>query len=183
MELKKDAKVKVPYRPELGIGSVLQVAEGLGGYTQVDVVFEKDGKRFLETFPHNLLVPVADIFQRYQNGESDHPLDFFLKQLAFQLPLENLGGELSNSRTDLLPHQILLTHQVVSAWRRKFLIADEVGLGKTIEVGMITKELLSRGEAGRILIICPAGLTVNWQNEMKDCFRIFFDVFGRDFSG
>jgi SNF2 family DNA or RNA helicase len=182
MQIKKDTKVKVQYRPELGSGTVLQVAEAPGSYTQIDVVFEKDGKRFLETFPQNLLTPVADIFQRYQNNESDHPTDFFLKQLAYQLPLENLGGELSNSKTDLLPHQILLTHQIISARRRKFLIADEVGLGKTIEVGMIIKELLSRGETRRILVICPAGLTVNWQNEMKDCFRIFFDIFGRDFS-
>jgi SNF2 family DNA or RNA helicase len=182
MQIKKDTKVKIQYRPEMGTGTVLQVAEALDGYTQVDVVFEKDGKRFLETFPQSLVTPIADIFQRYQNNESDHPSDFFLKQLAYQLPLENSGGELSNSKTDLLPHQILLTHQIISARRRKFLIADEVGLGKTIEVGMIIKELLARGEAKRILIICPAGLTVNWQNEMKDCFRIFFDIFGRDFS-
>ena len=182
MEIKKDTKVKIPYRPDLGTGAVLQVAEAHGGEYQVDVVFEKDGKRFLETFPQSRVEPVADIFQRYQKGESDHPTDFFLKQLAYKLPLENLGGELSNSKTDLLPHQILLTHQIISARRRKFLIADEVGLGKTIEVGMIIKELLARGEAKRILVICPAGLTVNWQNEMKDCFRIFFDIFGRDFS-
>jgi len=183
MEIKKDTKVKIPYRLDLGIGAVLQVAEAPGEEYQVDVVFEKEGKRFLETFPQSHLEPVSDIFQRYQNGEYDHPTDFFLKQLACQLPLENSGGELSNSKTDLLPHQILLTHQIISARRRKFLIADEVGLGKTIEVGMIIKELLSRGEAKRILIICPAGLTVNWQNEMKDCFRIYFDIFGRDFSG
>ena len=182
MQIKKDTKVKVPYRPDLGIGSVINVAESPGGYTQVDVVFEKDGKRFLETFPQSRIEPIADIFQRYQNGESDHPMDFFLRQLAYQFPLENRGGELSNSKTDLLPHQILLTHQIISARRRKFLIADEVGLGKTIEVGMIIKELLARGEAKRILIICPAGLTVNWQNEMKDCFRVFFDIFGQDFS-
>lgn len=181
MQIKKDTKVKVTYRSDLGTGAVLQVSETLGEY-QVDVVFEKNGKRFLETFPQDSLTPVADIFQRYQNNESDHPTDFFLKQLAYQLPLENLGGELTNSKTDLLPHQILLTHQIISARRRKFLIADEVGLGKTIEVGMIVKELLACGEAKRILIICPAGLTVNWQNEMKDCFRIFFDIFGRDFS-
>ena len=105
MEIKKDTKVRVTYRPELGSGAVLQVAEALDGYTQVDVVFEKDGKRFLETFPRSLVTPVADIFQRYQNNESDHPTDFFLKQLAYQLPLENFGGELSNSKTDLLPHQ------------------------------------------------------------------------------
>ena len=182
MEIKKDTKVRITYRPELGTGAVLQVAEASGSEYNVDVVFEKDGKRFLETFPLSLVTPVADIFQRYQNNESDHPTDFFLKQLACQLPLENSGGELSNSKTDLLPHQILLTHQIISARRRKFLVADEVGLGKTIEVGMVIKELLARGEAKRILIICPAGLIVNWQNEMKDCFRIFFDILGRDFS-
>ena len=182
MVIEKDIKVRVPYRLDLGIGSILQVAEAPGDGYQVDVVFEKDGKRFLETFPQSHLEPVSNIFQRYQNGEYDHPTDFFLKQIAYQLPLENCGGELTNSKTDLLPHQILLTHQIVNARRRKFLIADEVGLGKTIEAGMIIKELLSRGEAKRILIICPAGLTVNWQQEMKDCIRIFFDVFGRDFS-
>jgi len=182
MVLKEKTKVRVLYRPELGIGEIFKVAEGSQGEYQADVVFEKDGKRILETFPQALLEPVADVFTRYQQGESDHPTDFFLKQLAYQFPLENLGGELSNSKTDLLPHQILLTHQVVQARRRKFLVADEVGLGKTIEVGMIIRELLFREEAKRILVISPAGLTKNWQNELKDCFSIYFDVFGQDFT-
>ena len=181
MELKEHTKVKVIYRPELGSGEVLRVEERHGEYL-VDVVFEKDGKRLLETFPQNLLEPVPDLLQRFQKGESDDPLDFFLKQLAYQFPLENSGGKLSNSRTDLLPHQILLTHQVVNATRRKFLVADEVGLGKTIEVGMIIRELLSRGDARRVLIVCPAGLIENWRNEMRDCFRIYFDIFGQDFT-
>jgi len=47
------------------------VAEVLGSYTQIDIVFEKDGKRFLETFPQNLLKPVADIFQRPPDTKSD----------------------------------------------------------------------------------------------------------------
>ncbi|MCK4469037.1 MAG: hypothetical protein KAU60_11860 [Desulfobacterales bacterium] len=64
MQIKKDTKVKVTYRPELGTGAVLQVAEAPGGEYNVDVIFEKDGKRFLETFPQSLLTPVADIFQR-----------------------------------------------------------------------------------------------------------------------
>jgi len=181
MAVKENSKIRVKYRPELGSGEVIRVCEENGEY-KVDVVFEKGGQRILETFPESVIEPVDDIFQKFERGLSDRPTDFFLKQLAYQFPLENSGGELSNSKTDLLPHQILLTHKVVEARRRRFLIADEVGLGKTIETGMIIRELHSRGEAKRILIVCPAGLTANWQNELKDCFRMYFDIFGQDFT-
>ncbi len=181
MDIKENSKVKVKYRKELGAGEVLRISED-GDEYKVDVVFEKDGRRILETFPEDLLEQVDDIFQKCRKGISSKPIDFFLKQLAYQFPLENSGGELSNSKTDLLPHQILLTHKITEARRRKFLIADEVGLGKTIEAGMIIRELNSRKEANRILVICPAGLTANWQDELRDCFRIHFDIFGRDFS-
>ena len=87
MELNEHTKVKVINRPELGSGEVLRVEERHGEYL-VDVVFEKDGKRVLETFPRNFLEPVPNLLQRYQKGESDHPLDFFLKQLAYQFPLK-----------------------------------------------------------------------------------------------
>ena len=179
--LKEKTKVINKYRPELGSGEVFKVSEGDGTY-KVDVVFEKDGKRILETFPEDFLEPVDDIFQRFEKGGTDNPLDFFLKQLAYQFALENSGGELSNSKTDLLPHQILLTHKIVEERRRRFLIADEVGLGKTIETGMIMRELSARKESERILIICPAGLTRNWQDELRDCFRMHFDIFGTDFT-
>jgi hypothetical protein len=65
MQIKKETKVKVQYRPELGTGAVLQVAEAPGGEYNVDVVFEKDGKRFLKTFPKNLLTPVALITKQW----------------------------------------------------------------------------------------------------------------------
>jgi len=147
LAIKENTKVIAYARPDLGSGEVLRVMEKEGQYF-VDVVFQKDGQRILETFPQNLLSPIPTIFERYEKGESDHPVDFFLKQLAYQIPLENAGGELSNSKTDLLPHQILLTHKVVNSNRRRFLIADEVGLGKTIEVGMILRELLARAPCG-----------------------------------
>jgi SNF2 family DNA or RNA helicase len=179
--LQEKTRVRNKYRPELGSGEVLRISEEEGIY-KVDVVFEKDGKRILETFPADILEPIDDIFQKFEKSKTDKPMDFFLKQLAYQFPLENSGGELSNSKTDLLPHQILLTHKIVEARRRRFLIADEVGLGKTIETGMIIRELNSRKEAERILIICPAGLTRNWQDELRDCFRMHFDIFGTDFT-
>lgn len=183
MNLTEKMQVRVRNRYNLGNGEIFRIVERPGDpHRQVDVVFERDGKRILETFPEDLLEPIPDIFTRIAQAESDPPINFLLKQLAYQFPLENEGGELSNSRTDLLPHQILLTHQVVNSRRRRFLIADEVGLGKTIEVGMILRELIFRKEATRILIICPAGLTANWRNEMRDCFRSHFDIFGDDFT-
>ncbi|TET76895.1 MAG: hypothetical protein E3J41_08400, partial [Candidatus Cloacimonadota bacterium] len=154
MPLKEKTRVRNKYRPELGSGEVFRVCEEGGKYI-IDVVFEKEGKRILETFPEEYLEAIDDIFQKYVKGISDKPIDFFLKQLAYQFPLENSGGELSNSKTDLLPHQILLTHKVVESRRRKYLIADEVGLGKTIETGMIVRELNALKAAERILIICP----------------------------
>jgi hypothetical protein len=119
--------------------------------------------------------------ERAQRGQWDDPRRFELKLLAARFLTGNLGGQLSNARTEILPHQIFAAHRVVSAERRRFLLADEVGLGKTIEAGMIWQALMQRGQARRTLIITPAGLTTQWQEEMEDKFRTTFQVFGRDF--
>ncbi len=178
--IKPGQHARLTGRPDLGVGEVLRVAETYGSH-QADVVFETEGSRRLETVPLERLEVVADVWERAQQADWDLPVDFLLKQLAFQFPLLNTGGQLSNSRTDLLPHQILLTRDVVNARRRRFLIADEVGLGKTIETGMIIRELVARGEAERILIIAPAGLTKNWHGELRDAFRLHFEILGVDF--
>jgi ERCC4-related helicase len=173
-------QVTVEGRADLGVGEVVRIQQ-IGGAQQADVVFDRAGKRHIETILVERLRPARDLWDRLQSREFDPPLDFLLKQLAYQFPLQNAGGELSNSRTQLLPHQILLTHSLVNSSRRKFLIADEVGLGKTIEAGMTVRELIARHQASRILIICPAGLTKNWQGELNDCFRLDFEIVGMDF--
>ncbi len=119
--------------------------------------------------------------ERAARGQWDEPRRFELKMLAARFLTGNVGGQLSNARTEILPHQIFAAHRVVSAERRRFLLADEVGLGKTIEAGMIWQALSQRGQARRTLIITPAGLTTQWQEEMQDKFRANFEIFGRDF--
>ena len=116
-----------------------------------------------------------------KNREFDEPWRFDLKQKAAHLKIENRGGQLSNSRTDLLPHQIFTAYKVVSSPAKRFLLADEVGLGKTIEAGLIFYALKQRGEAERTLIITPAGLARQWQEEMEDKFGITFLVLKEDF--
>ncbi len=179
-EPKVGDRVRVRGRDDLGIVEVYRLSELYGVY-QADVMHEDSSGRHLQSFPVERLEPAPDLWERVRNREYDNNIDFLLKQLAFQLPLQNAGGQLSNSRTDLLPHQILLTSDVVSMNRRRLLIADEVGLGKTIEMGMILRELISRGEADRILIITPAGLIKNWEGELRDAFRLHFEILGIDF--
>jgi SNF2 family DNA or RNA helicase len=174
-------RVVIAGREELGTGQVLRV-EDVGGIQQADVLFEQGGERRLETLEVSRLRPACDLWERLAAGDFDPPLDFLLKQLAYQFPLENSGGQLSNSRTELLPHQILLTYDVINLPRRRLLVADEVGLGKTIETGMIIRELTARGEAERVLVVCPAGLTKNWQDELEGCFRLHFEIPGLDFN-
>ena len=173
--------VRVKGRPDLGTGEVVRLCEDSPEY-RADVAFEGPDGRRLETIPVSRLEKVPDLWERLAHGDFDDPVDYALKQLAFQFPVTNSGGELSSSRTDLLPHQILLTHDVVAATRRRLLIADEVGLGKTIETGMIIRELLARNEAERVLVIAPAGLTKNWQSELAECFGLHFDILGIDFT-
>ncbi len=172
--------VRIKGRENLGTGEILRVSDTYGIY-QADIVFDNAEGRRLESLPVERLEPAPDIWERAKNGQTDNPLDFLLKQLSFEFPIQNSGGQLSNSRTDLLPHQILLTRDVVSLKKRRLLIADEVGLGKTIEAGMILRELMTRQEARRILIITPAGLTKNWQQELRESFRMEFEILGIDF--
>lgn len=181
IDINTNEHVSVPSRPELGTGEVLRIADVAGIY-QADVVFDTTDGRKLETIPLELLAKSGDLWDRLKDGDFDDLNDYSLKQMAFELVYSNSGGELTASRVNLLPHQILLVHDVVGMPERRILIADEVGLGKTIEVGLILREFISRDEAERILIVAPAGLIKNWQHEMETCFRLYFEILGLDFS-
>ena len=67
-----------------------------------------------------------------------------------------------------LPHQIGLARRVVDTWPRGYLLADEVGLGKTIEAGFVVRELLLSGKASRFLLLVPAAVLRQWQEELAE---------------
>lgn len=99
---------------------------------------------------------------------------------AHALPLMENAAALTAARIDLLPHQVVLTHRIATASPRRYLIADEVGLGKTIETALVLRELASRGELKRALMIVPAGLVNNWHRELNEVFNLDFEVFGSE---
>jgi len=76
-----------------------------------------------------------------------------------------------------LPHQILVLEKVMQSTQNRFLLADEVGMGKTIETGLILKELKLRGDIKRILVIVPKSSMLQWQSEMKEHFNEVFHIY------
>lgn len=80
-----------------------------------------------------------------------------------------------------LPHQILALEKVMSGQFLRFLMADEVGMGKTIETGLVLKELKLRGIAKRTLIVVPKSAMGQWQQEMKKHFNEVFQIYDTDY--
>jgi superfamily II DNA or RNA helicase/transcriptional regulator with XRE-family HTH domain len=113
-------------------------------------------------------------------GTWERTRQIWLVYQAHSLPLMESAASLTTAKIDLLPHQIVLTHRIATASPRRFLIADEVGLGKTIETALILRELASRGELKRALMVVPAGLVNNWHSELNEVFNLGFEVFGSE---
>ena len=91
---------------------------------------------------------------------------------------ETAGGFLSSLASGIipLPHQLHVLNRAMETNNIRYILADEVGLGKTIEAGMIIRELKSRGLVSRILVVCPTGLVTQWASEMQEKFHEKFQV-------
>ena len=79
-----------------------------------------------------------------------------------------------------LPHQILVLEKVMQGIQTRFMLADEVGMGKTIEAGLVLKEKKLRGEVKRILLVVPKSAMLQWQSEMKEHFAENFFIYDSD---
>jgi len=108
------------------------------------------------------------------------------KNSRFQLRVESLKHQYAHLQSDsygliggrvqLLPHQLYIAHQVSQRFAPRVLLADEVGLGKTIEAGLILHQQLISGKANRVLIVVPDSLIHQWLVEMLRRFNLRFTI-------
>ena len=87
---------------------------------------------------------------------------------------------LAGGKVSLIPHQLYIAHEVGHRYAPRVLLADEVGLGKTIEAGMIIHQQLLSGRAHRVLILLPETLQHQWLVEMLRRFNLHFSLFDEE---
>ena len=121
--------------------------------------------------------------EQLASGRWGIPDDFRLRSEATRLDLERRAdalGALFASRVYVKPHQVSVAHQVLSAAQPRFVLADEVGLGKTIEAGLVLSALLHAGLVKRALVMAPSHLTVQWLAELFHKFNLLFSLMDPD---
>lgn len=139
-----------------------------------------DGESILVRFDHGVeeclpsdLKIVEALLDRIADTKLDPAVNVISRVLANCIvSVNDVWGVFSRSKIALLPHQLWVCRKVLESWPTRWLIADDVGLGKTIEAGLILSPLLSSGRVRRLLILAPASLVDQWQFRMREMFDI-----------
>lgn len=178
---------------EKGKGRIIDIIE-ISDTTTYSVFF--DSTKEVLSLNKNDVTRIKDPLEKIKENNFDNPLLFPIR--VFSEGLESLFYQdkiisACNFSIIPLPHQILTVNNVLEKqFLPRCLIADEVGLGKTIEAALIYEELKFRKMVNRILIVAPSGLTRQWQDELKtkfnedfilmtkDSFKSFQEVHGED---
>ena len=162
------------------IGTVVEVCEVHAGVQWYRVNFGAAGRPKMSQIDLRPFVPADKPSDNLQNGNIDGYQEFqrlitYLRLLR-EHPLRNNIYAFNASRTRFYPYQFKPLLKFLDSPKHRLLIADEVGLGKTIEAGLILTELRARQTVQRVLVVCPANLTGKWKMELKKRFGEEFQV-------
>lgn len=140
-----------------------------------------DGRRAhvceLDLDPFVRSLSPEDLFVESAFGDRDDLLRVVTYH-KLSTPIENTLYSLGASRTDFYPHQYKPLIKMLDSKDQRLLIADEVGLGKTIEAGLILTELRARRALNQALVVCPSALCEKWRDEMWNRFDEEFSILG-----
>jgi len=153
---------------------------GLVTYTGTD---DSGNTHKIEEAHLNNFIQLNRPSERLFNGQIDKGQWFELRHQTLlhknRLAKSDLYG-LIGSRTSLIPHQLYIAHEVANRYAPRVLLADEVGLGKTIEAGLILHHQLLTERARRVLIVVPETLVHQWLVEMLRRFNLHFKIFDQN---
>lgn len=162
------------------VGTIVAGPETHAGEAYYRVNFNGRIKNVVED-DLELFVGEQDVEALLQAGKFGDHVTFARRLTMSKLrrPLRDAIYSYKASRTDFYAYQFKPLLKFLSSEKRRLLIADEVGLGKTIEAGYILQEERARFGVHRALVVCPAKLRVKWQNELWQRFAEEFEVLDR----
>jgi ATP-dependent helicase HepA len=172
-------------RVRFAVGDVITDRDGQR--VKIDAVEERDrlltyraGERALVETQVSDRVALTGPRERLLAARVDAPSHFDLRLETLRrlhaLRKSKLRGFVG-PRVELLPHQFFIASEVTGRRRPRVLLADETGLGKTIEAGLILNRLLLTGRAARVLVLVPESLVHQWLVELRRRFNLPFAVF------
>ncbi|HET8733899.1 MAG TPA: SNF2-related protein, partial [Anaeromyxobacteraceae bacterium] len=190
MSFRKGQKLVHRAQPAWGVGIVLEVGEDarriavrFAGRPGVTVVSGRD--KALVAVPDDtpLDQPAGGLLDRLSSGDAGPASAFALRTRVSRLEAlrraDGLGALLS-SRVHVLPHQVGAAGRILADRSPRFVLADEVGLGKTIEAGLVFAGLRQLGLAERVLVVVPEHLAFQWLAELFHKFNALFTLLSPD---
>lgn len=121
--------------------------------------------------------PMSDFQESIFSGRDEFLRLVTSYRLSKERPIKNTLYAFNASRTRFYPYQFKPLVKFLDSEKNRVLICDEVGLGKTIEAGLILIEFKARFSPKRILIVCPSALVQKWKNELKNRFDEEFGIY------
>ena len=176
----ENTPVRLKHNPD-DVGLTTGKVRGAGeGRTEIEVRFAKRGRLWC---PESQIESIADspsVEEDIKNGRFTGPdaLRRSLIHIRLSGKLEDLIYSLEATDTEFHAYQFKPVVKIINSPSNGLLIADEVGLGKTIEAGLIWTELVARLDAKNLLVVCPKSLVDKWQNELRSKFFVRAEIFG-----
>ncbi len=134
----------------------------------------------IESVLCDALTETPSLARAIETRRLDNSIDTLLRAQAMAIrSVNDQWGVFSRSRVQLLPHQLWVCHRVSRNWPFRWLVADDVGLGKTIEAGLVLMPQIASGRIRRLLILAPAKLVPQWQKRLREMFDIRLQPYSR----
>ncbi len=146
------------------------------------IFYHSDGRKLCETEISDF-ISFSKPEERLFAGQMDAPEIFDLRLVALRQQHRRRKSKVRGfvgGRIDLIPHQLYIASEVAGRLVPRVLLADEVGLGKTIEACLILHRLILTGRAQRILILLPESLVHQWFVELLRRFNLWFHIFDEE---
>ena len=146
------------------------------------IFYHSDGCKLCETEMSDS-ISFSKPEERLFAGQVDAPEIFDLRMVALRQQHRRRKSKVRGfvgGRIDLIPHQLYIASEVAGRLVPRVLLADEVGLGKTIEACLILHRLILTGRAQRILILLPESLVHQWFVELLRRFNLWFHIFDEE---